>query len=67
MGSDEKLEPCPFCGGVELVFESLPKIRDKKRKRVMCKKCGACGPESWHESAWHSRENAKQAWGVRNG
>ena len=61
------LLPCPFCGCVDFVIESLPKIREKHRKRVMCNKRHACGPESWHESAWHSRENAKETWNIRLG
>lgn len=64
---DVVLLPCPFCGCIDFVIESLPKIREKRRKRVMCKKCHACGPESWDESAWHSRKNAKEAWNVRLG
>lgn len=64
--SEMHLLPCPFCGCVDFAIESLVKINGKSRKRVMCKRCNACGPESWNDSAYYSMVNARKAWNFRS-
>ncbi|WP_371931286.1 Lar family restriction alleviation protein [Roseovarius sp. MMSF_3350] len=49
---DKEIEPCPFCGSVDL-------DRDKWRKYIECKSCGCYGPDAiWPgtaTSAWNTR------------
>jgi len=50
----EKLLPCPFCGGVNVVRGG-----DDKMVAVFCGTCGACGPDEYGSSNnWNRRTPA---------
>jgi hypothetical protein len=56
----EKLLPCPFCGGVNVVRGG-----DDKMVAVFCGTCGACGPDEYGSSnEWNRRTPAPEgeAW-----
>jgi hypothetical protein len=61
----EKLLPCPFCGGVNVVRGG-----DDKMVAVFCGTCGACGPDEYGSSnEWNRRTPAPEgeavAWRYR--
>ncbi len=52
----EKLLPCPFCGGVNVVRGG-----DDKMVAVFCGTCGACGPDEYGSSNnWNRRTPAPE-------
>lgn len=60
---DEKLKPCPFCGGEAEI--SKEQFDDKDTSYVMCKKCAARGEFFFVSAKYASNEKAVKAWNRR--
>lgn len=55
--NENKLKPCPFCGGKPVIYKSML----DRTVLVMCSECGATLPSGFSEKtaikAWNRRAN----------
>lgn len=65
-----KLKSCPFCGNTSK-GEMKVSVRRQGNKgyRVICSKCGACGPyvaiKEWHDTKMIAQGQAIKLWNER--
>ena len=57
----EKLKPCPFCNGKQLILADAPHDAIDKDYWIQCRSCACNGP--WMKNS----EGAKRMWNMRAG
>lgn len=64
--SDERLLPCPFCGGEAYInYETMVDERTIYWAQVLCKQCHARSCGSWRNSYTNAEKKEVKAWNTR--
>lgn len=63
MRTSDRLRPCPFCGGEDVVVERYEHHEGAWRYRVICTDCMA----RVDSGLWQRRHQAVEAWNRRKG
>lgn len=63
---NERLKPCPFCGGVAELKERYAMMGQKVQAYVRCKVCGSTSGYFGKSIAYCANEKAIEAWNRRH-
>lgn len=64
--SDERLLPCPFCGGEAYInYDTMVDERRIYWAQVLCKRCHARSCGSWSNSYTNAEKKEVKAWNTR--
>ena len=64
--SEERLLPCPFCGGEAYInYETMVDERTIYWAQVLCKQCHARSCGSWRNSYTNAEKKEVKAWNTR--